>query len=79
MRNKLCGIHQAFSMGKIGRGGWMALKNQYTGVDKWQAEINGWDNLIYTCVWKGQSNFTLEPFIAQHRNIFLQYNSVQFI
>ena len=49
----------------------MALTNQYAGNDKWEAEICKQDDLLHTRVWKGQSNFPLEGFIAQHRNAFV--------
>ena len=46
----------------------MALMNQYAGDDKWEPEIKKQDNPLHTCIWKGQSSFLLEGFIAQHRN-----------
>ena len=45
--------------------------NQYAGQDKWEAEIKHQDDLLHTRVWKGQSTFPLEEFIAQHRNAFM--------
>ena len=45
--------------------------NQYAGQDKWAAEIKHQDDLLHTWVWKGQSAFPLEEFIAQHRNAFV--------
>ena len=56
---------------KNGRDAWLALSNQYAGKDKWEAEIKRHEQLMHTRVWKGQSNFTLERFIAQHRNAFV--------
>ena len=56
---------------KDGRGAWLALSNQYAGKDKWEAEINRHEQLLHTRQWKGQSNFTLEAFIAQHRNAYV--------
>ena len=56
-----------FSRSKDGREAYLALKGQYTGKDKWQAEIKKQENFIHTRVWKGTSNFTLESFITQHR------------
>ena len=29
------------------------------------------EKVLYTYIWKGQSNFTLEAFISQHRNAFV--------
>ena len=49
----------------------LALMNQYAGNDKWEAEICKQDDLLHTCVWKGQSNFPLEGFIAQHCIAFM--------
>jgi hypothetical protein len=60
-----------FQRRKDGRGAWMALRNQYAGRDKWEAEIKKQENLLHTRKWKGQSNFSLESFISQHRNAFV--------
>ena len=49
----------------------MALTNQYAGDDKWEAEIKKQDDLLHTYIWKGQSSFPLEGFIAQHRNAYV--------
>ena len=56
-----------FSRSKDGREAYLALKRQYAGKDKWQAEIKKQENFIHTRIWKGNSNFTLESFITQHR------------
>lgn len=60
-----------FQRTKNGRGAWMALIGQYAGNDKWEAEIKKQEQLLHTRVWKGQSNFSLESFISQHRNAFV--------
>ena len=60
-----------FQRTKNGCGALQALTNQYAGNDKWEAEIRKQDDLLHTRVWKGQSNFPLEGFIAQHRNAFV--------
>ena len=60
-----------YQRGKDGRGAWEALKLQYAGVDKWRAELKIQEDLIHTRVWKGQSNFSLEKFVAQDRNSFV--------
>ena len=60
-----------FQRGKDGRGAWMALTSQYAGNDKWEAEIKKQEQLLHTRVWKGQSNFSLEQFISQHRNAYV--------
>jgi hypothetical protein len=46
----------------------MALTSQYAGKDKWEQELKKQDDLLHTRVWRGQSNFTLERFVQQHRN-----------
>ena len=48
----------------------MVLTNQYAGDDKWEAAIKKQDDLLHTCIWKGQLSFSLEGFIAQHRNAY---------
>ena len=60
-----------FQRMKNGHGALQALTNQYAGNDKWEAEIHKQDDLLHTRVWKGQSSFPLEGFIAQHRNAFV--------
>jgi hypothetical protein len=60
-----------FQSTKNGRDAWHALSNQYAGKDKWEAELKRHEKLLHTGEWKGQSNFTLERFIAQHRNAFV--------
>ena len=62
---------QPHSRRKDGRGAWLALTNQYAGKDKWSAELKKQDDLIHTYKWKGQANFSLDKFIAQHRNAFV--------
>ena len=60
-----------FQRGKDGRGAWKALTSQYAGKDKWEAEIKCQEQLLHTRVWRGQSNFSLENFISQHRNAYV--------
>jgi hypothetical protein len=60
-----------FQRTKDGRGAWNSLINQYAGDDKWQAELTRQDELLHNREWKGQSNFSLEKFIAQHRNAYV--------
>ena len=60
-----------FQRAKNGRGAWLALVGQYAGNDKWEAEIQRQDDLLHNRVWKGQTNFSLESFISQHRNAFV--------
>ena len=60
-----------FQRSKNGHGALLALTNQYAGNDKWEEEICKQDDLLHTRVWKGQSNFPLQGFIAQHHNAFI--------
>ena len=60
-----------FTKAKGGRGAWKALISQYAGKDKWEAEIKRQEQLLHTRIWKGQSNFSLENFISQHRNAYV--------
>ena len=60
-----------FQRTKNGRDAFLALTNQYAGIDKWEAEIKKQSNLLHTRKWKGQSNFPLERFVQQHRNAFV--------
>ena len=61
-------IIKPFQCRNDGRGAWLALKNQCAGDDEWQAEIKRQDDLLHSHEWKGQSNFSLEKFVAQQRN-----------
>ena len=69
--NLLCSINLAFSKRKRWEGAWKALTSQYAGKDKWEAEIKSLEQLLPTRVWKGQSNFSLENYISQHRNSYV--------
>ena len=60
-----------FQCTKDGRAAFLAITAQYAGTDKWEAEIKKQDTLLHTRKWKGQSNFTLECFVQQHRNAFV--------
>ena len=60
-----------FQRRKDGRGAWFALIGQYAGQDKWEAEIKKQEQLLHTCKWKGQSNYSLEQFVSSHRNAFV--------
>jgi hypothetical protein len=60
-----------FQRTKNKRNAWLALSNQHAGNDKWEAEIKRHEQLLHTREWKGQSNFNLERFIAQHRNAYV--------
>ena len=62
---------KSFQCTENGRGAYAALISQYTGRDKWESEIRRQDDLLHNWVWKGQSSFPLEGFIAQHQNAFV--------
>jgi hypothetical protein len=64
-----------FQRAKDGRGAFQALTNQYAGQDKWEHELKKQDDLLHTREWKGQSNYTLERFIQQHRTAFVSMQS----
>jgi len=60
-----------FQHAKDGRGAWRAMVSQYAGGDKWRMELKKQDELLHTYKWKGQSNFSLERFVAQHGNAYI--------
>jgi hypothetical protein len=64
-----------FQRRKDGRAAWLALTSQYAGQDKWEQELKKQDDLLHTRVWRGQSNFTLERFVQQHRNAYVSMES----
>ena len=64
-----------FQRHRDGAGAWNALTSQYSGKDKWEAEITKQEQLLHTCTWKGQSNFSLEHFISQHRNAYVSMSA----
>ena len=60
-----------FQRGKQGRAALFAIKNQYAGEDKWEVERKRQEDLMHNRIWKGQSNFSLERFVSQHRNAYV--------
>ena len=60
-----------FQKVKDRRGAWKSLTSQYAGKDKFEDEIKRQEQLLHTRIWKGQSNFSLENFISQHRNTYV--------
>jgi hypothetical protein len=64
-----------YQRAKDGRGAFQALTNQYAGQDKWEAELKKQDDLLHTREWKGQSNYTLERFVQQHRTAYVSMQS----
>ena len=60
-----------FQRSKDGHEAHKAIISQYAGVDKWDAELKRCNTLLNTHQWKGNSNFTFEKFVSQHRNAFI--------
>ena len=60
-----------FSRAKNGREAVTAIEAQFAGVDKWTVVIGENEVLLHSRKWKGTGNFSLEHFIAQHRNAFV--------
>ena len=60
-----------FQRGKDGRSALFAIKNQYAGEDKWESERKRQEEVMHNRIWKGQSNFSLEKFVGQHRNAYV--------
>ena len=60
-----------FQRRKDGRGACNAIITHYAVEDKWRAELKIQDELLHSRKWKVQSNYTLERFVAQHRNAFV--------
>jgi hypothetical protein len=56
---------------KDGRGAYFAIVAQFAGNDKWEAEIKKSTTILHQRKWKGSQNFTLEKFVALHRNAYV--------
>ena len=71
-RNTSCGTYiKTYQEEKHGRSVWSILNSQYDGDEKRKEKIKVKYYLLHTCVWNGQSNFTLEKFISQHWNNYV--------
>lgn len=55
-------------LARDGRSTLAALQSQFCGKEKWDQEIKKAEEVIFKRTWKGQSNYKLESFVAQHRN-----------
>lgn len=55
---------------KNGRGALLSIRNQYAGIDKWDVELEKQVESISKTEWTGQSNYSLEQFVAMHRNAY---------
>lgn len=60
-----------FTRTKDGRGSYLALISQHAGVDKWEKELQDQEKFLYSRKWKGNSNFSLDKFIENHRAAFI--------
>ncbi len=60
-----------FQRTKHGHNAYFALMNQHAGTDKWEKELKYQETFMKSRVWKGNSNFSLEKFIEQHRTAFI--------
>lgn len=60
-----------FQRQKNGRGAFLALMSQHAGIDKWESELKLQESFMKSRVWKGNSNFSLEKFVEQHRAAFI--------
>jgi len=60
-----------FKRRKDGRGAYLALLSQHAGDDKWEKELRNQENFLKTRVWKGNTTFSLEKFIEQHRASYI--------
>lgn len=66
-----------FQRTKDGRGAFLALVAQYAGEDKWRAMIKSSEELMHNRKWKGQSSYSLEKFVGQHRNAYVTLSQCQ--
>ena len=70
-RTSYAAFIKPFQQCKDRQGAWFTLTNQNAVCDKWEAEIKKQDDLLHMQLWKGQSNFLLKCFIAQHQNAYI--------
>lgn len=55
-----------------GRGAFEALTRQYAGEAVWKAKIKEAEAMLHTRKWKGQTSYSLEKFVSQHRESFME-------
>ena len=60
-----------FKRRKNGRGAFLALLSQHAGDDKWEKDLRTQETFLKTRVWKGNTTFSLEKFIEQHRAAYI--------
>ena len=61
---------------KNGQGAWIALASQYTGQDKFEAEIKSAEDVFHNRTWNSNGTFTLERFIGLHRVAYVNLQAV---
>jgi hypothetical protein len=59
---------KTYQKSKDGRGALLLIRNQYAGIAKWEVELEKQVESISKTEWTGQSNYSLEQFVAMHRN-----------
>jgi hypothetical protein len=55
----------------------LSLVAQYAGEDKWRAMIKTAEELLHNRKWKGQTSYSLENFVSQHRNAYVTLSQCQ--
>ena len=60
-----------FEAARNGRSAHSAILSQHAGEDKWQKELKEQETMIKTRKWKGNSNFSHEKFVEQHRAAYI--------
>ena len=60
VRNTPCAASlKPYMRGKDGREAFLAIKRQYSGVDKWESELRTQENIMHDHVFNGRTNYTL--------------------
>ena len=62
---------KTFQRSKNGREAYLAIISQHAGADKWERELKAQESFLTSRIWKGNTNFSLERFIEQHRSAFI--------
>ena len=60
-----------YQRSKDGRAAYLALISQHAGTDKWEKELKERESFMKSRVWKGNSNFSLEKFLEEHRRAYI--------
>ena len=70
-RHEICRQPKHLQEKTDGCGGWYALKRQYAGKDKWDAEVKRTTAILHSRKWKGNSTHSLDLFVSLHRTVFV--------